>query len=219
MKGKTFKYCISLGSFCSVALEMERIGLREGSYPFDWLITNDFNKVLDFIQNRFDGFLELSDLEQEEIKTHYYSKKNNLHFYHDFKDHHIPLEQQLPLVKQKYKRRIERFYSSASQPCLFIRYLSASDTQDACIRGEGIIKSLCPESDIIYIKHGNKNSFNENVAIVIPDEGDIVSRKFLQQLPQLKQYIIENVDVPYLRRKSNQWRWFKKKLIKKLELS
>lgn len=35
-----YKHVISLGFFCSVALELERKGLRDASYPFDWLISD-----------------------------------------------------------------------------------------------------------------------------------------------------------------------------------
>ena len=132
---KKFNQIISLGHFCSVALEMERIGLRNDSYPFDWLITSDFDKVLDLIENRFDVFLDKSDLEQEEDKNHYLSRRNNLHFYHDFKYNDVPFDQQFESVERKYQRRIDRFYSSATQPTLFIRYLSASDTVESMRRG------------------------------------------------------------------------------------
>lgn len=35
-----FKHIISLGHFCGVAQELERLGLRDASYPFEWLITS-----------------------------------------------------------------------------------------------------------------------------------------------------------------------------------
>lgn len=31
---------VSLGCFCGVAQEMGRISFRDGSYPFDWLISS-----------------------------------------------------------------------------------------------------------------------------------------------------------------------------------
>ena len=43
---------ISLGYFCGVAEDLERIGLRSFSSPFDWLIT-DFKGVIKLIENRF----------------------------------------------------------------------------------------------------------------------------------------------------------------------
>ena len=31
---------VSLGGFCSVAEEIEKLGLRSASYPFDWILTD-----------------------------------------------------------------------------------------------------------------------------------------------------------------------------------
>ena len=40
-----YERVISLGWFCGPALEMKRIGLRDGSYPFDWMLTHDFQRL------------------------------------------------------------------------------------------------------------------------------------------------------------------------------
>ena len=40
MKNKEYKHFISLGYFCSVAMELERFGLRSESGPFDWVISD-----------------------------------------------------------------------------------------------------------------------------------------------------------------------------------
>lgn len=53
-----YKHVISLGFFCSVALELERKGVRDASYPFDWLIS-DFQGVIKVIENRFYDFLNI----------------------------------------------------------------------------------------------------------------------------------------------------------------
>lgn len=47
---------ISLGYFCSIAMELERLGLRSESSPFDWLIS-DFEGVIHAIENHFEDFL------------------------------------------------------------------------------------------------------------------------------------------------------------------
>lgn len=55
MKKKSggYKHVISLGSFCSPALEIERLGLRDGSYPFDWVLSRSMNNVVELISNGF----------------------------------------------------------------------------------------------------------------------------------------------------------------------
>lgn len=37
---KKYESVISLGYFCSVAIELEKMGIRNFSTPFDWLITD-----------------------------------------------------------------------------------------------------------------------------------------------------------------------------------
>lgn len=44
-----YKHVISLGSFCSPALKIERLGLRDGSYPFDWVLSRSMNNVVELI--------------------------------------------------------------------------------------------------------------------------------------------------------------------------
>ena len=47
-----YERVISLGWFCGPALEMKRIGLRDGSYPFDWMLTHDFSKIISMIEEK-----------------------------------------------------------------------------------------------------------------------------------------------------------------------
>ena len=62
-----FKHIISLGHFCGVAQELERLGLRDASYPFDWLITKR-EPLHRLINNHFDGFLEYDNLYQSQAE-------------------------------------------------------------------------------------------------------------------------------------------------------
>ena len=120
----TYRYVVSLGFFCSVAMELERIGLRSASFPFDWLIS-DFEGVIKLIENHFDDFLAYENMAQHKLYPNYYKDtKYGMQFYHDFSAFRS-LESQLPRVKNKYDRRIERFYNSIIYPTLFLRYISS----------------------------------------------------------------------------------------------
>ena len=57
-----FRHFISLGSFCSVALDLEALGLREASMPFDWNIDLRFEGVIDCIEKGFAHFLDEEEL-------------------------------------------------------------------------------------------------------------------------------------------------------------
>lgn len=120
---KQYKNFISLGYFCSVALELEKIGLRSTSSPFDWVISN-YEGVINAIQNHFEDFLSYDHLLQSEsIRKRYFDEKYRMWFFHDFDQYHS-LKAQLPDVKAKYLRRIDRFYEDIKQPTLFVRYIS-----------------------------------------------------------------------------------------------
>lgn len=119
---QTYRTVISLGFFCSVAQELERIGLRDASYPFDWLIS-DFGGVITAIETRFKDFLRYDYLAQMRVNPRYYiNTEYGFQYYHDFNSYQ-PLKKQLRKVKKKYKRRIKRFYKVISKPTLFVRYI------------------------------------------------------------------------------------------------
>lgn len=80
--GGGYKSVVSLGFFCGPSQELERIGLRSYSLPFDWLITEDFKVVLSLIENNFERFLQEENLEQEkEVNPkYYYETDQKIHF-------------------------------------------------------------------------------------------------------------------------------------------
>ena len=121
MKVTKYKHIIPLGYFCSVAMELERKGLRTASYPFDWIISDSFENILKLLDNNFEEFLDEESLYQEEIPNHYYNYRTGIHFYHDF-DAYTPLRNQIYSVRKKYDRRIKRLYDDVKEPSLFIRY-------------------------------------------------------------------------------------------------
>ena len=53
-----YENVISLGYFCSVASEIERMGLRTHSGPFDWQACVDFKKRIELIDTWFKEFFE-----------------------------------------------------------------------------------------------------------------------------------------------------------------
>ena len=126
LKTNKYTHFISLGYFCSVASELERIGLRDSSSPFDWCIS-DLEGVKNLIENNFEGFLDYENMYQHtDNLAHYINMRYHISFYHDF-NQYDSLKKQLPGVKKKYKRRIERFYQNIKEPTLFIRYISDED--------------------------------------------------------------------------------------------
>ena len=175
-----FRHYVSLGWFCSVALELERIGLREASLPFDWIGTERMETVITLIEDRFEGFLTYEDLAQDASdRARYYDTRRDIPFYHDFDAYH-PLADQLPGVRRRYARRIERFYRIIKEPTLFIRYLSGDEdlrwieaNQERIL---ATLRSFHPGNDILYIADDTLKSDAVELYSVSADESDTVAR-------------------------------------------
>ena len=188
-----YRHYISLGYFCSVAMELERIGLRSASYPFDWLITPDLSNVMKYIRNGFDGFLEVSEMIQDaEVSSTYINRTTGFKYVHDFKAS-IPAAEQIDDVALKYRRRIDRFYRDITEPTLFVRYISdekvcedgryadLSWIEDNITDIEQTLRSYNPDNRIIWIGNSALESTAIPIYTVDKDEGDSVARKPLEK--------------------------------------
>lgn len=90
---------------------------------------------------------------------------------------------QIDMVKNKYTRRIKRFYSDIKEPTLFVRYIK--DQSELCwiesnmVKINQLLKSFCKYNDIVFV--GNMGLTSEKIGIysVIKDKNDSVARMFL----------------------------------------
>ncbi len=191
------KHYISLGYFCSIASELERLGLRNESSPFDWLIS-DFEGVIQAIQNHFADFIEYKYLAQNrQYRSYYLNTKYNIEFYHDFTKY-ASLKEQLPMVQDKYQRRIKRFYESISEPTLFVRYISdeqlingtskellwIEENYDTII---ALLKSFNEDNEILFIANDGVKSSKIVIHNVQKDNGDSVNRSPIVNTPSLSE--------------------------------
>lgn len=195
-----YKHIISLGYFCSTALEIERFGYRDGSYPFDWVLSHDFTKVLELIKT---GFADLFDTaffcQRKAMPSAYENVKYDIVFIHDFLAHKS-FDGQIPHVKEKYQRRIERFYKSISEPTIFIRYIRSAEEYSFIWDNYDMILSLLKQfnssNDILYIANESIRNTRKGeipqVFFVAEDEHDSVARKFADKIPDLIRVIDKN---------------------------
>ena len=135
-----FDFIVSIGHGCASTSYLRRCNLQNYSYPFDWIAGAPFNMITDYIVNGFQGFLNIEDLEpfvpadgsgDKRTMDLYRNKKNNYHHFHDFpKD--TPLEESFGSVKEKYDRRIKRFYDNidSSKKILFVWFSHSIPQQD-----------------------------------------------------------------------------------------
>lgn len=212
-----YEYVVSLGSFCGPALELRRYGLREASYPFDWVVIN-VEALVQVLERRFTGFLQWDAMVPHPILPHVVRDSHScVDFHHDF-DHTRDLEVQCDSVLQRYQRRIDRFYASAANRTLFVLYL-VSDADYAYLdanftRLMELLRGLNPGNDLILIANSNQPSVcgGSSVYLVDPDEGDTVARRFLAKNRDLRLHLLF-LRYPITRRISNLHRHLRYRLV------
>lgn len=199
-RGGEYSTVISLGCFCGVAQEMERFGLRSFSAPFDWLITEEFELVLQLIDTHFENFFQFDALEQQYAinPAYYFDSVNRIQIYHDFSAFQ-PLEKQYGEVIKKYKRRIDQFYRNIQKPSLFIRYCEHTrelrwidDHYEEIIR---LLKDYNIKNDIIFIGGDEYVFQNKKIRYFHTPRtpGDYVARKAFSAHPDLQKMMEGNI--------------------------
>ena len=114
MRKERFDFVCSIGSSCLCATSLRDSGLRLSSGPFDWLLGPGMKARVDLIVRDFEGWLEPGDFEflgnpNKFEHDSYRNRKTGYKFSHDF-EIGTPFEVSFPAVREKYMRRIARFY-------------------------------------------------------------------------------------------------------------
>jgi hypothetical protein len=90
-------------------------GLRDAAFPFDWLTSNDVDKLILCLDEKFKHFLDESCFVRESLHS-LENVRYGLRFTHDwpYQGNHLDDERhkgQMAYIRQKYARRIARFES------------------------------------------------------------------------------------------------------------
>lgn len=215
-----YENVISLGYFCSVASEIERMGLRTHSGPFDWQACVDFKKRIELIDTWFKEFFE--NLNEEGLYQKvsepqiYFMKAVGVFLVHDF-TMYKSLAEQLPEVRRKYERRVASFYRQIAKKTLFIHYVNKDNDVDYINHNIDYIRKTLrkfnPGNEIIFVANLDKHLDVVPTYYVTPDSGDVVARKFLNKNEELKLYL-ENLPFDEEQRRINM-KFHKKKELKK----
>lgn len=178
---------ISLGYFCEVASDLEKMGLRSFSSPFDWGLSN-FPRVIEALDRKFEGFMDYENLYQNKAERyHYRDSRYRFYSFHDFNEYES-LEAQYDKVMEKYHRRIDRLLNAIESPTLFIRYISSEVLDESGKSKElswieqsysfimNVLKHYNSENEIVFI--GDETVISDEIKIYhVPcDKGDKVSR-------------------------------------------
>lgn len=141
---------ISLGLACETALQLRRTNLSTSFFPFDWIQSNDFSTVTELIKNKFKDFLAPETIADFHIigqfRTHHVVRyqRFDVEFFHDFTSN-TTIEDIRSKVKEKYDRRIARFYDalqSKKHICFFRRKITKEQAAEFCF----MMKSSFPET-------------------------------------------------------------------------
>jgi hypothetical protein len=204
---------VSLGPTCSIAYQLQKLGKKKESLPFDWIRCYSIGSVFHLIQNNFDGlfdgleyvkddtkfpFIEDS-VEGNEVEKFdtismkdtkiYKNDKLGISFFHDFKEGIDKKD-----VIEKYNRRIERFYNVIKTPSVFIRDELAFKVDDIPIYNQlyQVLKQFNNENRLILIINTFKKDYKIdelNKGIEIYKNSDKISE---WQHPEINT-IIENL--------------------------
>ena len=151
-KNSSFENCISLGWFCGVAASLNRLGLRDFSGPFDWYFS-DYESVIKLMDIGFENFFVRENLvEDKENKKTFSDERFGFTCFHDVKR---SLDEDYPIIYDKYHRRAERFLKALEKPSCLFRSVRTKKELDYIAENidyiERVIKRYNRDNQIIYL--------------------------------------------------------------------
>lgn len=188
-----YKHVISLGWFCSTAEELEKLGLRTASYPFDWILT-DWATVTDIINGSFTDFLDREKLFQDAktVNMYHHRDRQCLTYVHDI-DPYESYDREIKKAQEKYGRRLARLKKDICDPCIFLRYIRDQEEYQFIEENreaiETWLRGFHPDNQIVYIANEELGQA-PFIWSVQKDGNDSVARTFLAQLPELKGWLL-----------------------------
>jgi hypothetical protein len=190
-----YRHVISLGYFCSTALELQRYGLRDGSYPLDWNIS-PIGPTLAMIETGFGDFLQFERLSRDpEHPGIVRDAGSGVLVYNDF-DPGLSVAEQYDAVRERYERRIQRFRQAVAQRTLFVRYMvnleefTYLDENMAAVLT--LLRRTHPQNDLLLVGNADLPTVCGGLQVyTVPiDEGDDVARTFLRKSPELSRRLL-----------------------------
>lgn len=185
---------LPLGQTCSPATALRNLSLRKYAFPFDWIISSPA-QICDAIITNFNGFhesLKLSDDKQYVVDSHGFL------FPHDYPTIQQPniyinesdeiggiqqhiiadgWESHIPIIQEKYKRRVARFHEIMKSPepviALYAGEISAiQGFKEAFLKiyGKSNIWYAVLSEEIIQDDENARLLREENISLCDPEE-------------------------------------------------
>lgn len=162
IKGR-YDAIFSLGDLCLAGIQLRRHNLRPFSGVIDWMGSPSLLDVTRLLKNRFQGFMEFSNLSirgyADEDMLLVVDEQYNISSNHDFDTSKNTLTHlaNYPEVKTKFDRRIKRFLEKleTSEKILFIR---TEGSFDEVLKLEEVLSELVKgDFRILVINHTDVN--------------------------------------------------------------
>jgi len=137
---------VSLGSYCAVSRALQCVGLKQFTYPFDW-VRCPVEGVMQLFENKFEDFLTYSEsFEQAGEKVFGKSKWGGSFWHHDPSD---------AKTQSDMMRRIQRLFGeadvSASKTRLFVRAANSSEELRECVKLQETLQSALPLAKVYLL--------------------------------------------------------------------
>ena len=137
---KKYNIIYSLGRDCACAMYMKKAQIRQCSGPLDWLTSGNFSDRMDLLLSDFKDFMNPNyfcplkkneNMFNDDACDYYENFKVKTYFFHDFPVG-VPFDVSFPQVKQKYERRISRFWENIkkNKNVLLIWFFHGKETDD-----------------------------------------------------------------------------------------
>jgi len=161
-----FESIYSLGHNCQVAAQLKRNGLRRQAGPWDWFNFASAAEFCGVIRRRFEGFMQLEDLEAygKSVNNYYVrDRQSTCLSFHDFKN----TPNQPPLYdyaefREQLDRRIVRFNDclSSERRVLLVRIIQHQHEAEAIYAS--IHETYAnPHISMLFILHGPESDISE----------------------------------------------------------
>lgn len=185
---RTYDYAISLGASCQPAWHLAKNGLRDKSYPLDWLNSRRTDAVCTLLKTGFQDFFEKPLLQPQRSGVNkvlgFHHTKYGLVFWHDFKSIQN-FDENFELRKEVYLRRIARLYERlrSEASVLFVRlYINREEAEEIVSTLTGTFPSLdftllaLDETEEIRADWGIPHVVNRHIECA--PKGDAINRMF-----------------------------------------
>lgn len=117
---KHYDCLFSLGAACASSQALRFANMQFASYPFDWVGGSDIVTRARLVANGFEHWLDADLLELTDVllgkinQRIYRNRLTGISFIHDFPVDGY-LEDDLPVIREKYDRRIRRLYADVER--------------------------------------------------------------------------------------------------------